>query len=206
MEYSPLQAFEDRASFFAVQRDALPQDFKQWNDAESWHLETAQFHLRYRDDGLPFHAGNLGIDLKAAPGGRWQPGLPSKGNLGGTLRTLDNCEGPESLGEGLLSRDGWYLKDDSAAVLYSGEAEPWVAPRAPGGLDWYFFAYGLDYPAALRAMIGLSGPIPLPPYWSLGSWYSRYWPYRADEFLEIAAQYGEHGFPLDVMVVDMDWH
>ncbi len=55
-------------------------------------------------------------------------------------------------------------------------------------------------------MIGLSGPIPLPPYWALGSWYSRYWPYRAHEFLEIAEEYREHGFPLDVMVVDMDWH
>ncbi|HTB34115.1 MAG TPA: TIM-barrel domain-containing protein, partial [bacterium] len=206
LEYSPQQAFEDRSSFFAVQRNTGAQTFKHWTDAEGWHLETASLHLRYRADDLPFHSGNLSIQVKAAPQAHWRPGLASSGNLGGTLRTLDNCEGPLDLGDGLLSRDGWYLKDDSSTVLYDDEAEPWVSPRAPGGLDWYFFGYGLDYPSALRAMIGLSGPIPLPPYWAFGSWYSRYWPYHSHEFLEIAEQYREHGFPLDVMVVDMDWH
>ena len=34
----------------------------------------------------------------------------------------------------------------------------WIAPRRPGNLDLYVFAYGRDYRAALRALYRLTGP------------------------------------------------
>ena len=35
---------------------------------------------------------------------------------------------------------------------------------------------------------------------------SRYWPYTAEDLLDIARGYAEHAVPLDVLVSDMAWH
>jgi len=210
IEYSPDGSFEDRASFFAYSRRAPQQEFRAWRaEGGALQIETPRLRLSWRPDGRPFHAGNLNVTLLNADGtffGAWKPGLEPARNLGGTLRTLDECEAEADLGEGVLSRDGWSLKDDSDSVLYDGEAGDWAAPRVSGRLDWYLFAYGLDYDAALRAFRSVSGPVPIPPQWALGSWYSRYWPYRSEDLLGIADDYRRNGFPLDVMVIDMDWH
>ena len=40
----------------------------------------------------------------------------------------------------------------------------------------------------------------------LGSWYCRWFRYTADDFRQIVKEFGEHDFPLDIMVMDMDWH
>ena len=210
LEWSEKESFEDRPSFFAVRRNLAPQEFKQTNANGTLVIESARLRLTYKGDGKPFSATNLSISVlpqNGSPITEWKPGQVAKGNLGGSLRTLDEIDGPVPLGDGVLSRDGWYLRDDAATVLYTDEAEPWVAPRSTDGdLDQYFFGYGLDLQAGLRDFVRIGGAIPLPPKFSLGSWYSRYWPYTSDEFLEIADEYQRQGFPLDVMVLDMDWH
>lgn len=209
MERSNDGAFEDRRSFFALHRDAPAQNFTAQVGDDGWlRIRAARLELRYREDGRPFHPGNLGIrvfDLQGRRLGDWIPGSSNPGNLGGTLRTLDECEASVDLGQGLLSRDGWFLKEDNS-VLLSDDARAWAAPRLPGRQDGYFFGYGRDYVTALGWLMVLSGRIPVPPRWSFGSWYSRYWPYSGDELLSIVDEYREHGFPLDVMVIDMDWH
>jgi alpha-glucosidase (family GH31 glycosyl hydrolase) len=209
LEYQAEGRFEDRASYFAVLRDQAPQPFQKTVQGQRVQIETARFSLDYRADGKPFYAGNLSIQVKAAgafKGAAWKPGAPNAGNLGGTLRTLDEAEGPVPLDPGVLSRDGWFFKDDSETVLF-GESDGWAQPRADGaGSDAYFFAYGLDYASALADFVSVSGPVPLPPRYSFGTWYSRYWPYTSDEFLAIADEFRQRGFPLDVMVLDMDWH
>jgi len=130
--------------------------------------------------------------------------MPSTGNLGGTLRTLDGVKGPVPLGDGILSRDGWYLLDDSKSPLFSGD---WIQDRPKnGGLDWYLFGYGLDYKAAFQSFTAVGGAVPLPRKYTLGVWYSRYWPYTEDDFKKIVGEYQQHGFPLDMIVMDMDWH
>ncbi|MHC4090428.1 MAG: glycoside hydrolase family 31 protein [Planctomycetota bacterium] len=63
-----------------------------------------------------------------------------------------------------------------------------------------------DYPAALADLVAVGEPIPLPPRFAFGSWYSRYWPYTGEDFLAIADGYRQRGYPLDVMVIDIDWH
>ena len=210
LEYALDGRFEDRATFFAVQRNAAPQAYQVWQQPGGGiQLETTRLRLSYRPDGQPFHRGNLEITVLGAHGGffaQWTPGMVNTGNLGGTLRTLDEVQGPVPLDDGILSRSGWTLKDDSATVLLTDEATPWVGERPANGQDWYFFGYGLDYAEALAALTTVSGKVPLPPRYALGSWYSRYWPYSADEFLEIADGYAAKQFPLDVMVIDMDWH
>ena len=41
----------------------------------------------------------------------------------------------------------------------------------------------------------------MPSRYTLGSWYSRYWPYTSEEFRELVREYDRHGFPLDVLVM-----
>ena len=104
-----------------------------------------------------------------------------------------------------MSRDGWYLLDDSTTPLFTSD---WVQsrPHIEGRTDWYFFAYGEDYYAALLALTAVGGRLPIPRKYVFGSWYSRYWPYTADEFKEIVREYEQHDFPLDIIVMDVDWH
>ena len=136
----------------------------------------------------------------------WSPGMPNPGNLRGTRRTLDGCEGEAALEEGILSRSGWALYDDSRSVVFT-LADGWVAPRPEHALqDWYFFGYGHDYRAALAEYMRFGGSIPLVPRFALGAWWSRYWAYTSQDLKDIANGFEQHHLPLDVFVIDMDWH
>jgi hypothetical protein len=80
------------------------------------------------------------------------------------------------------------------------------ARPSDAGTDFYLFGYGDDYKSALKSLMTISGPVPLPRRYTMGVWYSRYWPYSSQEFRQIVKEYADHGFPLDVLVMDMDWH
>ncbi len=73
-------------------------------------------------------------------------------------------------------------------------------------LDWYFFGYGHDYKLALYDFTRVAGKIPLPPRYAFGLWWSRYWAYSDAELRELVAEFKQHDVPLDVLVIDMDWH
>jgi alpha-glucosidase (family GH31 glycosyl hydrolase) len=106
----------------------------------------------------------------------WHPGLAETGNLEGTTRTLDGALGAkvrEPLGEGLVSRDGWALVDDSHRPLFDSDnftfaaveksEWPWVMERPVGDRqDLYIFGCGHDYKAALHDYVRVAGRIPLP--------------------------------------------
>lgn len=104
----------------------------------------------------------------------WRPGEKQKGNLGGALTSLDGASGAEPLPDGVVSRDGWFLYRDDTFLVSNG-THPWMQPRPKDETeDWYFFGYGLDdYPAALQDLTTISGRIPIPPRFMLGSWASR---------------------------------
>jgi len=178
-------------------------------------LSTRRCVLRFTPRGVGLSATTLKVEVAGpfAPGGPtgtksvWVPGALQRGNLGGTLSTLDGLQGAEPLPDGLLSRDGWFLIDDSRGhVMVDG----WVRTRAQLGVeentDWYLLAYGADYRAGLRAFTRLAGRVPMPRRCAMGSWYSRYWPHDSAEYRKIVSEYDDHGVPLDVMVLDMDWH
>lgn len=195
-------AFVDAPSWFAANRSARCTSYSAKQEGGRFVLDTGRMRLSYTPDGRPFSKDNLKITL--ADGTAWTPGTPNGGNLGGTVRTLDEWRGPNSLGEGLLSRDGWYLLDDSGQTLIVND---WPAARpANHGTDWYFFGYGDDLMQGLRDLTLAGGSIPMPRKSLLGCWYSRYWNYSSDDYKKLVAEYHEHDFPLDVVVMDMDWH
>ncbi len=205
MEYSDTEIFEDEPSLFAVNRHVPFSDFTVKKEEEAMVIETNALSVTYRPDGQPFNSTNLKIRVKKGESTvEWAPGKTSRQNLGGTIRNLDRVRGPVMLGYGVLARDGWFLLDDSRRHLL---VEGWVKSRPhTKAIDWFFFGYGLDYKTALKALTTVGGAVPLPRKYTLGSWYSRYWPYTSKEFRKIVDEYREHNFPLDVMVLDMDWH
>ena len=57
-----------------------------------------------------------------------------------------------------------------------------------------------------KEFLRLTGPIPLVPLYALGFWDSRYHPYTEPEALGVIDHYRQAGIPLNVFVVDTDWH
>lgn len=203
MEYAKNGAFEDRDTLFAQRGSALyPANVSSLGDTLT--VEADAFTLTYTG-GEAFSPENLSVRIRT--GGvdtTWRFGDKNKNNLGGTLSTLDGVDGFRDVPDGLLSRDGWYVIDDSCTpVLEDG----WIKNREKEHLtDIYLFCYGHDYKKALRFLATVSGAMEMPRKYFLGSWYSRWWKYTAEEFLAIADEYDSHGFPLDILVMDMDWH
>ena len=207
MEWAADGKFEDRASLAFVNRDLPVPKFTKSAKGQVLTIKTAGLALTYK--GGRFSADNLSVKF---PMGTWKPGMAPSGNLKGTTRTLDGCLGFEKLShkeqeleDGIISRDGWALVDESARHLF--DEDGWVAERPEGDrLDWYLFAYGHDYTAALGDFVKVAGRIPLPPKWTLGYWWSRYWIFTDEELLDLGREMKEHNVPMDVMIVDMDWH
>ena len=203
VEYDPERRFVDAPSTFAIDRAALGEAQVEQGGGELV-LDTGRIRLRCLDDGRPPHPGNLTAEIRDGTwGSTWHPGLRDEQNLGGALPTLDGVLGPTVTEPGLLSRAGWQVVDDSRRPLI---VDGWWRPRPAGTQDFYLFGYGRDFRAALRALAAVAGPVPLPRRYALGSWYSRYWPYTSHDFRAIVEEYRRHGYPLDVLVLDMDWH
>ncbi|HKD75398.1 MAG TPA: TIM-barrel domain-containing protein, partial [Ktedonobacterales bacterium] len=177
------------------------------DDGGYLRIDTGALRLSYRLGSGSFTAENLAITYgTGSEQWTWQPGQPSAGNLGGTRRTLDDTGGDVPLEPGLVSRDGWVLFDDSLSVVFPA-GDGWVSPRPPhSALDWYFFGYGHDYAAALADYTRFGGAVPLIPRYMLGIWWSRFWPYSDADLQQLVTEFADHRLPLDVLVVDMDWH
>lgn len=219
MEYAPDGQFVDTKSFVAVQRAYPAADYRVKRGA--WiEIATPKMVLRYRKNSGPFTASNLSV---CSPKGAavpfvWKPGMQQKGNLKGTYRTLDGYDGDTyvyderrpkmPIEDGLLATDGWTLIDDSDNFLFDGDKEwEWVEKRPDDGAqDWYFLAYGHDYKAALRDFTLFAGKMPLPPRYAFGYWWSRYWAYSDKELRTLVKNFRAYDIPLDVLVIDMDWH
>lgn len=201
-EYSKTKKFLDKGTLFAVCREhnGCPVSVEYGEDTV--YIRTDAMELAYWNNGEDgFTAQNL---YGLLCGAEWQYGDKNRQNLGGTLSTLDGVEGPVPTDDGILSRDGWFVLDDSAAVPVE---DGWLRTNYNRDeTDLYIFAYGSDYKKALESLFYVSGAPALPRKYVLGSWYSRWWPYTQQEILDIVEEYDRHDFPLDIMVIDMDWH
>lgn len=208
MEWSPDAHFEDHASLVFVNRRLPVPAFEARHDGGELVIRTQKMTLHYKPDAGAFTKDNLRAEFMLnGQTVTWTPGMEDKGNLQGTIRTLDGVKGSTTLGSGLVSRDGWVVVDDSDRPLFDDSDWPWVVLRsAAKRQDLYLFAYGHDYKRALYDYTQVAGKIPLPPRFVFGAWWSRYWAYTDSEFEELVRGFQEHDIPLDVLVIDMDWH
>lgn len=227
MEWAADGRFEDRASLAFINRRLPVPHYTQEHQNGVLELRTACLALRYHPSGDgKLTAENLSVDVTCGTvRPHWVPGQADDANLLGTIRTLDGSNGAklkEPMEQGLVSRSGWSVVDDSSRPLFDHDfpAEkagsgigtsplswPWAVARPEGPRqDLYFFGYGHDYRAALADFTRVAGKIPLPPKFAFGVWWSRYWAYSDQDLLGMVSAFAQHALPLDVVVVDMDWH
>ena len=224
LEYAPDGKFVDNKSFVAVNRLYPDVDYKLKSKGAWIEITTSKMRMRYKKDSGQFTGDNLVIEaVKGAFPFTWKPGVQQKGNLKGTYRTLDGMDGETQtqtwvadtkkgeqlkLEDGLLATDGWSFIDDSQGLLFDNDPDwEWAKERpANGGQDWYFMAYGHDYKQALKDYTLFAGKMPLPPRYAFGYWWSRNWLYSDKEFRNLIDNFNTYQIPLDVLVVDMDWH
>lgn len=193
LEYDESRVFEDRPSQFALDRH-FPEP------CCSAKLRGGSLELR--SDGCHVIIGG-GLELEALTDGlSWRSGQKLN-HLGGTARTLDNADGAIELEPGLFSREGVGLLSDDG-LLFGADGE--LQPRRPGTRDIYLFLYGRQFERGLRDFYRLSGRPPLLPRFALGNWWSRFWPYTAEEYLALMERFDAEGTPFSVAVLDMDWH
>lgn len=228
IEYSDSGVFEDRATFAVVNRDLgeVPR-FKTNEDERYLYITTDKLNLRYRKGTNPQTEPpsdtNLSVYLTVdGEPVQWYPGKIDSLNLKGTTRTLDGSNGdnkrPE-MEDGLISRSGWAVIDDSwANVRPDGSRSYALEPNDAVGYDWwaprkdenavdiYFLGYGKNYKKAISDFTKIAGKIPLPPDYVFGYWYSKYDSYSSDDFRQIMDDIKENNIPADVMILDMDWH
>lgn len=227
IEYSDKGVFEDRATFTVVNRQLDVPQYKTSEDETFLYLETAKLKMKYRKGSnpktLPASSSNLSITIDH--NGRevlWYPGKPDPMNLKGTCRTLDGSNGQNKRSEmedGLISRSGWAVIDDSwtsaradGSRSFALEADEnlgydwWSERNDPHAMDIYFLGYGNNYKKALSDYTSIAGKIPLPPAYVFGYWYSKYSSYSADDYRDIMNNLSSNDIPTDVMILDMDWH
>jgi len=210
LEWSANSQFTDDATLVFLNRRLPVPPFQVRRQGGWLTIRTDRLTLRYREGSGRFRENNLEITLSVSgQKAKWRPGTVDPLNLRGTTRTLDGWNGgnPELLEPGLLSRNGWSLVDDSASLLFDEGDWPWVKKRPAGDRqDWYFFGYGHDYRRCLADFTRIAGKIPLPPKFAFGYWWSRYWTYSDRELRRLVTDMRNFGVPIDVLVIDMDWH
>jgi alpha-glucosidase (family GH31 glycosyl hydrolase) len=223
MEWAADGKFEDHASFVFINRRLPVPKFSKEESDHKLTLKTSALTLTYDESSQDGRFAPDDLSIELTMDGKpvtWHPGTTDPENLEGTTRTLDGARGShtrEPMGQGLVSRSGWVLVDDSTRPLFDstdfnfkeGEKSPWPwAMERPAGehQDWYFFGYGHDYRKALGDYVKVAGRIPLPPRFAFGAWWSRYWDYSDQEIEEIIHGFHENSTPLDVFVIDMGWH
>ena len=148
LEYSEDGVFEDGQTQVVQNRDFGPVACEVVETEAVLDLHTEHLHLHFEKG--PFAPDRLFIELKgqyAVYGSRWHYGDQPE-TLKGTSRTLDEVDGAMELQDGILSKAGYALLDDSASYLYDDESGFRARPYPE--VDLYFFGYGRDYLGALK--------------------------------------------------------
>jgi hypothetical protein len=217
LEYAADDSFENRPTFNAVDRSPGRTWFSASTTGGELRVRTSAVTLRYTLGSGPVAEANTTLELSVA--GRPTSVHPAFGSpsrpdaLGGWYRGLDYYAGQAgpvdqlTLHPGMLNRSGWYLLDDTATALRTGD--DWLTPRpAHSGAyqDGYLFGYGHDYQKGLSDLRTLTGPSLLPPEWAFGTWFSKYQAYSTDDYTnQLLPAFRQHKVPLDSLVMDTDW-
>ena len=206
LEYADGGKFVDEQTYFAQNRPTNT-PYTITREADDWVVITApKFTIRVQDDNLPFAQCNTqiifqhkGKEVKIH--GTSRPGR----NLKGAISTLDRVSGPVARQNGLLTRSGYYVHEDTNTdLIVNGKLQRRDTQNHLQ--DLYYFIYSTDFAAAFRDLGTVSGHVPMTRKYIHGVWYCRWWDYTAKEFLEILDGYKEHNFPIDNLVFDMAWH
>ena len=200
MEYDLSGEFTDKASQFAFNRNFPKTEYSVSLD-EYLTIETEYLRLRYVPQSA-FGKETIAIELKKY-GNEWRFGTTTE-QLKGTACTLDKVNGEIELEDGVCSRNGYTVVDDSESYLLSENG--WFEKRKQGVSDIYFFGYGLDFLDCIKDFYRLTGEPPMLPSYAFGNWWSRYYSYTQEEYCNLMDKFESENIPFSVAVIDMDWH
>ncbi|MCK8061053.1 MULTISPECIES: TIM-barrel domain-containing protein [unclassified Fusibacter] len=183
-----------------IQRGMIPNSVH--SATKAYHHNDSEYHLwRYLfgesdvvDPDVHYDEHNLSLEQLLA--------LKPLENLSLELQKLIKerlCYPP-----GLLSESGYFLYNDSKTPVY--DHSKWPVERIGSNLDYYIFIYDTDYRKALRDYRRLFGATPMIPKYTLGLWFSRYPTRNQNELLQLVETFKEKELPLDVLVLDLEWH
>ena len=216
-------SFEDRATTAFLNRKLPVPKFTQATQNGVLVIETQALTIKYTV-GKPLAPDTLTVTPSASNDGGafrgWHYGQHDDQNLLGTIKSLDLL-GPTTLNcslnanitvhsedlhceYGLISRSGWAVVDDSDTYALD-ENGWWQAPNSDA-TDIYLFAHGHDYKAALQDFVSVSGSVAMKARAAIGVWWTRWFNMNAPEVRAIVDDYRTRSLPLDVFVLDMDWH
>ncbi len=183
-------------------------------DRDTWAEASTTVTLPAGSAAMNLSCGSgdsCGVDIDSiavTPDSALYPAPAPSANLGGYRRGLDVQHGRAWLADGIQSRDGWYLLDDTRTALLNPDGSFNPRPNHNGQpyQDGYFFGYGDDHRQALRDFRELTGPAPLLPRSAFGVWFSRYHPYSlADYQNTLLPAFRDNKTPLDQLSVDTQW-
>ncbi len=209
LEKSENRQFRDEATQVIWFRNMEPQCFTFTDHGDTALIDTGVCKLQ-----LAAKRTDCRIELN----GKLQK-INNSGNLKGTARTLDICDGDTyypnlysgdttsemvKLENGVCSKSGIAVVDDSQSLTLGADGE--VKPEKANGSDEYIFAYGKDFRGAVKALYLVAGATPKIPRFALGNWWSRYHAYTDQEYLRLLNGFEEREVPLTVATIDMDWH
>ena len=188
--------FTDEPTQSVICRNFAKPEFKIVEDGNTIIIITTKTIFKYdlKKEAM------IGISLR---GGKNLTEFRS-GNLKGTYRTLDMTTGPIDLGDGIMSRNGVTVYDDTKSLILKEDGT--IGERKKTIKDEYYFAYNHDYRGCLKDFFSLAGQVPLVPRYSLGNWWSRYKAYTQQEYMDLMNKFVEKDIPITVATIDMDWH
>lgn len=203
-EYDEKGRFEDRATQMAWYRDFPKVEYRVIRTENGIEIHTSNLHILYNEQA--FSSYGLKVQVKGEVSGYhkdWYYGEEID-DLKGTARTLDGANGKIPLERGIISRFGYSVLDDSHSQIILDNG--WIEPRKKGIEDFYFFGYGNRYKQALKDFYTLCGTTPMIPRYALGNWWSRYYKYTEQSYMELMERFDKENLPFTVAVIDMDWH
>ena len=209
LERSENEVFRDDATVAMWFRDMPPQKFTVKESAGRLIIDTGACRLILAENRE---------DCRIVVDGKTRRIENGRGNLLGTYRTLDCCDGDMkhwwndlnkergkiTLGFGVCSKTGVAVFDDADSISLHEDGMP--RPVRGDGSDEYIFAYGNAFREAVKALYLITGHPPMLPRFALGNWWSRYHEYSDREYLKLLNAFEEHDVPLTVATLDMDWH
>ena len=224
MEYSSSKQFEDRATTAVLNRETTVPEFTQSisKDGKTLTIEitSSKVTLSYQI-GQEFSTDTLSITSKDFD---WKYGDVDSKNLLGTIKSLDllnaislDCREIEEKNitvhdeslhcqYGLISRSGWSVVDDSDTYVLNPKSGWWDQGQNADEVDLYMFAHGHAYKSAIQDFVEISGKTAMVPRAASGLWWTRWFNLNTQDLENIVEEYKSHALPLDVFVLDMDWH
>ncbi|MCD6384268.1 hypothetical protein J7M23_00680, partial [Candidatus Sumerlaeota bacterium] len=85
--------------------------------------------------------------------------------------------------------------------------EQWIEEQdAPQPQVLYFIYYGNEFKRGISLLKDILGDVPPVPEWIMGIWFSCYRKMGEKAFRKLKEDFDKYRLPLDVIVVDTDWH